>query len=37
MFTATENENEDIGTESFETSHLAGMQITTMKIFKLSL
>ena len=30
MFTASENE--DIDTESFETSHLAGMQITTMKI-----
>ena len=31
MFTASENE--DIDTELFETSHLAGMQITTVNIF----
>ena len=35
MFTASENE--DIDTESFETSHLAGMQITNVNIFRLSL
>ena len=34
MFTASENEV--IDTELFETSHLAGMQITTLNIFKLS-
>ena len=35
MFTASENE--DIDTELFETSHLAGMQITIVNIFRLSL
>ena len=35
IFTASENE--DIDTELFETSHLAGMQITIVNIFRLSL
>ena len=35
MFTASENE--DIDTELFETSNLAGMQITIVNIFRLSL
>ena len=35
MFTASENE--DIDTELLETSHLAGMQITIVNIFRLSL
>ena len=35
MFTASENE--DIDAELLETSHLAGMQITIVNIFRLSL
>ena len=36
MFTASENEDIQY-TELFETSHLAGMQITNRNIFRLSL